>query len=73
MIKYFILFISMAAIVAFTSCGGKSGSGEAAKEETQEEAGGGHVNENMATLSSEQMKTIGIELGTIDDVQACAL
>ena len=64
--KYFILFISITSLVAFTSCGGKAGSGEVTKEEIYEEAGGDHANKNMATLSSEQMKTIGIELGTVE-------
>ncbi|MEO5945437.1 MAG: efflux RND transporter periplasmic adaptor subunit [Chitinophagaceae bacterium] len=63
--KYFILFISIATLSAITSCGGKADS-EITEEETHEEAGGGHANENMATLTSEQIKTIGIELGTIE-------
>ena len=64
--KYYILFISMLTIAAFSSCGGKAGGDEVAKEETHEEAGKAHGGENTATLSKEQIKTIGIELGTIE-------
>ena len=64
--KYYILFISMLTIVTFSSCGGKAGGDEVAKEETHEEAGKAHGRENTATLSKEQIKTIGIELGTIE-------
>ena len=64
--KYYILFISMLTIVAFASCGGKAGSGEVAKEVNHEEADKSHNGENTATLSDEQIKTIGIELGTIE-------
>lgn len=63
--KYFILLISIAALSAFAACGGKTNS-EITVEETHEEAGEGHADENMATLTSEQIKTIGIELGTIE-------
>lgn len=64
--KYFILFISILTIAAFSSCGGKASSDEAVKDETPKEAGEEHANENTATLTDEQMKTIGIELGTVE-------
>jgi RND family efflux transporter MFP subunit len=64
--KYFILFISMAAILAFASCGGKADSGNPTKEETHDEASEEHSNETTTTLTNEQIKTIGIELGTVE-------
>ena len=56
-----IIFFSMTIL---NSCGSKDNT-ETAKEETP--AGvEGHANENIATLTEEQMKTIGIELGAIE-------
>lgn len=64
--KFFIsamLFFSLAAI---TACGGKSSSTTetAATEEKHEDE---HENANTATLTEEQMKTIGVELGVIEE------
>lgn len=58
-----ILFTSLAAI---TACNGKSSSSTepAAKEESHEDE---HKNPRTATLTEEQMKTIGVELGVIEN------
>lgn len=58
-----LLFIGLAAIV---SCGGKSSSTaeSATKEESHE---GEHKDPGTATLTEEQMKTISVELGIIED------
>jgi len=58
-----ILFIGLSAL---TACGGKSSTKEdsATKEETHEDE---HKNPGTATLTEEQMKTIGVELGVIED------
>lgn len=66
--KYFIIATALFALVLLQSCGGKS-SGEEVKEETHEgeETGADeHANENTATLTAEQMKTIEIVLGSIE-------
>lgn len=62
--KYFII---VTALFLLQSCGGKSS--EEVKEETKTEEKGGedeHANENTATLTAEQMKTIEIVLGSIE-------
>ena len=64
--KYYILFISILTIVDFVSCGGKAGNGEVAKCEKHEETEKAPGGINMTTLSDEQIKTIGIELSTIE-------
>ncbi len=63
--KIIFIAITFFSFAVISSCGSKAGS-EATKEENHEEGGGEHANENTATLTEEQMKTIGIELGTIE-------
>jgi membrane fusion protein, heavy metal efflux system len=65
--KYFIIATALFALVLLQSCSGKS-SGEVKEEVHTEEEGGEdeHANENTATLTAEQMKTIEIVLGTIE-------
>ncbi len=63
--KILIIAFTFFSFAVITSCGSNAGS-EAAKEENHEEGGEEHANENTATLTEEQMKTIGIELGTIE-------
>lgn len=63
--KIVIITSVFAAYVMLSSCGGKSGA-DAPKEETHEQGADQHANENTATLSEEQIKTIGIELGTVE-------
>jgi cobalt-zinc-cadmium efflux system membrane fusion protein len=63
--KLLIIVTTFFSICLLGACGGKS-STEATKEVTQEETGEVHANENTATLSPEQIKTIGIQLGVVE-------
>lgn len=63
--RIFIIILTITSLAVVSSCGSKAGS-ETAKEETHEEGGEEHANENIATLTDEQVKSIGIELGTIE-------
>ncbi len=63
--KYFIIIIALAGIISISSCGGKS-STETVKEETKEEGSEEHVSETTAKLTKEQMETIDIKLGAIE-------
>ena len=60
-----IITFVIATFAMFSSCGYKSGA-EASKEETHEQDPDEHANEKTATLSEEQIKTIGIELGVVE-------
>lgn len=68
--KFLIIVIIFASLVSFVSCGNK-GNTEAAKAEIPKDE---HENENpnLAVLSDEQVKSIGIELGTIEEKQLSA-
>ena len=63
--KILIITSILFSFVLLSSCGSNSSS-ETTKEEVREEGGKAHVNENTASLTNEQMKTIAIELGTIE-------
>ena len=63
--RIFIIIITITSLVVVSSCGNKAGS-EITKEETREEGREEHTNENTAMLTDEQVKSIGIELGTIE-------
>ena len=63
--KILIITSILFSFVLLSSCGSNSSS-ETTKEEAREEGGKVHVNENTASLTDEQIKTIGIELGTIE-------
>lgn len=73
--KFLIVLIISAGLVFVFSCGGKSSSsetensGEPKKEEDHTDE---HENPNMATLTEEQIKSIGIELGVIEQKQLTA-
>ena len=54
------------SLIMLNSCGNKT---TTEKEETQEES---HENPNTATLTEEQIKSIGIELGVIEEKQLTA-
>lgn len=70
MMKKFLLIATiLTATVTFVSCGSK-GNAEAAK--TEEVHTDEHANPNMAVLSEEQIKSIGIELGSIEEKQLTA-
>ena len=57
--KFLIIAIILTGLVSVTSCGSK-GNAEAAKPE--EEHTDEHENKNTATLTEEQIKSIGVEL-----------
>ncbi len=63
--RIFIIILTITSLAVVSSCGSKAGS-ETKTEENHEEGGGEHANENTATLTEEQVKSIGIELGTIE-------
>jgi membrane fusion protein, heavy metal efflux system len=68
--KILIIGIIFTSLVAVLSCGGKSNTETAiTKEEGHEDE---HGDPNMATLTDEQIKSIGIELGTIEQKQLTA-
>lgn len=64
--KFFISALLFSSLAAITACGGKSSSTTetAVTEEKHEDE---HENPNTATLTEEQMKTIGVELGVIEE------
>jgi len=71
--KIFLIITILGALVLFSSCGSKSNSeasgteeGETAEEHAEDS------NPNIAVLTEEQMKSIGIELGTIEEKQLTA-
>lgn len=69
--KYFIIAIGFITINTLLSCG----SNGAAEPNATEKAAGhedGHENPNTATLTEEQIKSIGIELGVIEEKQLTA-
>ncbi|HEY5772361.1 MAG TPA: efflux RND transporter periplasmic adaptor subunit, partial [Chitinophagaceae bacterium] len=67
--KFFISTIFFAGVVAFVSCDSKEQTGTNTTEEKREDE---HENPNMAILTEEQIKSIGIELGSIEQKQLTA-
>lgn len=67
--KSLIIAIVSLSLVSLFSCGGKDNA-EAAK--TEEGHTDEHENPDAATLTEEQIKSIGIELGTIEEKQLTA-
>jgi len=65
--KLLIVIVMFISLTAFYSCGGKTKSGE--ETTVTKEAGHDdeHENPGTATLTEEQMKTIGVELGVIEE------
>lgn len=63
--KIAIISIILWGFVMLHSCGNKN-SAAPAKEEKQEAAEENHADENTATLTEEQIKSIGIEMGAIE-------
>jgi RND family efflux transporter MFP subunit len=59
--KLFFVTLLFACSILLFSCGGKKN--EAAEEKPKEEL---HADENVAELTHEQVKTIGIELGSVE-------
>lgn len=74
--KFFlILSIIFASLVFVVSCGGKGSTAETTNTEVAKMEEGHtdeHENPNMAVLSDEQIKSIGIELGSIEEKQLTA-
>ena len=60
------IIYSIAIISTLLSCGGKTSSTEEAKEETNSEERHNEAESNIVSLTEEQMKTAGIEIGTIE-------
>ena len=67
--KFFIVTILFAGLAAFVSCNSKSTAETTATEEGHEDE---HANTNTAMLTEEQIKSIGIELGSIEEKQLTA-
>ena len=67
--KFFIITILFAGLAAFVSCGSK---GNAETETVKEVHEDEHENTNTAMLTEEQIKSIGIELGSIEEKQLTA-
>ncbi len=68
--KSLTIAIIFCSLISFISCGSKDNKVIPATEETAKEEE--HENPNEATLTTEQMKTIGIELGSIEQKQLTA-
>src|SRR5580765_8299079 len=68
--KFLIRAIIFAGIASFGSCGNK-GNVEVAKT-AEAPLEDNHKNPGEATLTTEQMKTIGVELGSIEQKQLTA-
>jgi len=67
--KFFIITILFAGLAAFVSCGSKGTAETATTEEGHTDE---HANTNTALLTDEQIKSIGIELGSIEEKQLTA-
>lgn len=67
--KFLIIAIIFTGLVSIISCGSKDNTETAKPEEDHKDE---HENPNTATLTEEQMKSIGIELGTIEEKQLTA-
>ncbi len=67
--KSIFIITLFAAAVFFTACGGSDKTETAVEPEKQEEK---HENPDEATLTAEQIKTIGIEFGVIEQKQLTA-
>ena len=76
MTKFLITVAIFVSLVFAASCGNKSSGDTAATEEAKPEEGKKDEHEdenpNMATLTDGQMKSIGVELGTIEQKQLTA-
>lgn len=72
--KFLIIALIFSGLVFIVSCGGKSNTAETVTTETTktEEGHDEHENPNTATLTEEQIKSIGVELGVIEQKQLTA-
>lgn len=62
--KFLIMAVLFTSMVSMISCGSKDNAETPKLEEDHKDE---HENPNTATLTEEQMKTIGVELGVIED------
>lgn len=60
------IILSLGVAVFIVSCGGKSSTKVETTEETHTEEGHSEEESNIVSLTEEQMKTAGIEMGTIE-------
>lgn len=67
--KFLIITIILSGLTAFISCGSKNNTDSGKAEEIHEEE---HENPNTTSLTDEQIKSIGIELGSIEEKQLTA-
>jgi RND family efflux transporter MFP subunit len=67
--KFLIIAIIFASAVSFVSCGSKNNTETTETEEGHED---GHANVNTAVLTEEQIKSIGIGFGSIEEKQLTA-
>ena len=70
--KLLITSVIFSSLVTFISCESKNNTEPAKKEEAKPEEKPESENPNTATLTDEQIKSIGIELGTIEEKQLTA-
>lgn len=67
--KLLIILSILTAPILIVSCGAKNKSGEEVTKTAEGEHEDEHENPNTATLTEEQMKSIGVELGVIEEKQ----
>ncbi len=74
--KFLIIAMIFTNLVSFLSCGNKDGNPETGNSEVAKPREEGHTDEhenpNIVTLTDEQIKSIGIELGAIEQKQLTA-
>ena len=70
--KLLITAVIFSSMVTFISCGSKGDAEQAQEIEVKPEERHESENPNTATLTDEQIKSIGIELGTIEEKQLTA-
>ncbi|MES2431688.1 MAG: efflux RND transporter periplasmic adaptor subunit [Bacteroidota bacterium] len=74
MTKFLITIMIFTSLVFFTACGNKNTAEveKSVETKTEEEGKEEHANPNTATLTDEQIKSIGVEIGTIEQKQLTA-
>lgn len=70
--KFLITIVVLSVIVCFSSCGGKDKTAEVAATEEVPKNEHEEENPNVAELTEAQIKSIGIELGAIEEKQLTA-
>ena len=73
MTKFLITVLILANLFFVVSCGSKTAETEkTAEAKPESEATEEHANPNTATLTNEQIESIGVELGVIEQKQLTA-